>query len=224
VVFSAISTHCSVTLTVAVLLGGLGSGVSAMVAAFSVMSVPDGAVTLTVRCTVHVVFGAILPFSWADDLSYSLVCRSRASAQSRRGGRSFPPACSTLREQRCQGPQVSYRQRKPKRLMLKSPGQGYVRVPQLDSEMWVHWQKRKARRQTPTLRASSAILLARFLLTQSRAMAKMPIAATECRLLCSPACGSNAKHHLRAAVQLDILFGAEQDAGSVRHPRILLPR
>jgi hypothetical protein len=52
----------------------------------------------------------------------------------------------------------------------------------------------------------------------------MPIAANECRLLRCPARGSNAKHHLRAAVQLDILLGAEQDAGSLSHPGILLPR
>ena len=55
--------HCTVTLTVAVLLARLGSGVSAMVAAFSVITVPAGAVTFTVRRTVHVVFGAMLPFS-----------------------------------------------------------------------------------------------------------------------------------------------------------------
>jgi len=48
----------------AVLLAGLGSGLSAVTAAFSVITVPDGAVTFTVRRTVHVVFGAMLLFSW----------------------------------------------------------------------------------------------------------------------------------------------------------------
>ena len=55
--------HCTLMLTVAVLLARFGSGVSAMVAAFAVIAVPAGAVTLTVRRTVHVVFGAMLPFS-----------------------------------------------------------------------------------------------------------------------------------------------------------------
>jgi hypothetical protein len=58
------AAHCTLMLTVAVLLAGLGSSVSAKVAAFSVMTVPDGAVTFTVSCTVHVVFGAMLAFSW----------------------------------------------------------------------------------------------------------------------------------------------------------------
>jgi hypothetical protein len=35
-----------------------------MVAALSVVTVPDGAVTFTVSRTVHVVFGTILAFSW----------------------------------------------------------------------------------------------------------------------------------------------------------------
>ncbi len=35
-----------------------------MVAALSVITVPAGAVTFTVRRTVHVVFGAMLLFSW----------------------------------------------------------------------------------------------------------------------------------------------------------------
>ena len=51
-------------LTVAMLLARFGSGVSAMVAAFSVITVPAGAVTLTVRRTVHVVLGAMPLFSW----------------------------------------------------------------------------------------------------------------------------------------------------------------
>jgi hypothetical protein len=38
--------------------------VSAIVAAFSVIVVPAAAVTFTVSCTVHVVFGAMLLFSW----------------------------------------------------------------------------------------------------------------------------------------------------------------
>jgi hypothetical protein len=46
------------------LLARFGSGVSAMVAALSVITVPAGAVTFTVRRTVHVVFGAMLLFSW----------------------------------------------------------------------------------------------------------------------------------------------------------------
>lgn len=62
------------------------------------------------------------------------------------------------------------------------------------------------------------VLLARFLLTQSTGNGKDAIAATECRLLGSSARGSNAKHHLRAAFQLDILLGVEQDAGSLSHP------
>ena len=51
-------------LTVAVLLARLGSGVSAMVAALSVITVPAGAVTFTVTLTVHVVLGAMALFSW----------------------------------------------------------------------------------------------------------------------------------------------------------------
>jgi hypothetical protein len=62
--FLAISVHCTVRLTVAMLLAMFGSGVSAVVAAFSVITVPDGAVTFTVSRTVHVVFRSILPFSW----------------------------------------------------------------------------------------------------------------------------------------------------------------
>jgi hypothetical protein len=58
-----ISVHWTERLTVAVLLAIFGSVVSAMVAAFSVIIVPDGAVTFTVRRTVHVVFGAMLLFS-----------------------------------------------------------------------------------------------------------------------------------------------------------------
>jgi hypothetical protein len=49
-------------LTVAMLLARFESVESAMVAALSVIIVPDGAVTLTVRRTVHVVFGAMLLF------------------------------------------------------------------------------------------------------------------------------------------------------------------
>jgi hypothetical protein len=63
-VFLSISDQCTVTLTVVVLLAMFGSGVSAMVAAFSVITVPEGAVTFTVKRTVHVVFGAMLLFSW----------------------------------------------------------------------------------------------------------------------------------------------------------------
>ena len=44
--------HCTVMLTVAVLLAMLGSSESAMVAAFSIITVPDGAVTFTVNRTV----------------------------------------------------------------------------------------------------------------------------------------------------------------------------
>jgi hypothetical protein len=61
---SAICVYCTLMLTVAVLLAMFGSNVSAIVAALSVITVPDGAVTLTVRRTVHVVFGAMLLFSW----------------------------------------------------------------------------------------------------------------------------------------------------------------
>jgi hypothetical protein len=62
-VFLSIFDHCTVMLAVAVLLAGLGSGVSARVAAFSVITVPAGAVTFTVRRTVQVVFTAMLLFS-----------------------------------------------------------------------------------------------------------------------------------------------------------------
>ena len=55
---------CTLILTVAVLLARLGSGVSAVVAAFSVITVPAGAVTFTTTLTVHVVFGAMALFSW----------------------------------------------------------------------------------------------------------------------------------------------------------------
>ena len=57
-------SYCTVVLTVAVLLARLGSNVSAIVAAFSVITVPAGAVTFTIRLTVHVVFGAMALFSW----------------------------------------------------------------------------------------------------------------------------------------------------------------
>ena len=56
--------HCTLMLTVAVLLAMFGSGVSAKVAALSLITVPAGAVTFTVNRTVHVVFGAMLLFSW----------------------------------------------------------------------------------------------------------------------------------------------------------------
>src|ERR1700757_2894466 len=52
-------SHCTLILTVAVLLARLGSGVSARVAALSVITVPGGAVTFTVSRTVHVVLGAM---------------------------------------------------------------------------------------------------------------------------------------------------------------------
>jgi len=55
--------YCTVRLAVAVLLAMFGSDVFAMVAAFSVITVAAGAVTLTVRRTVHVLFGAMLAFS-----------------------------------------------------------------------------------------------------------------------------------------------------------------
>ena len=54
--------------------------------------------------------------------------------------------------------------------------------------------------------------------------ARKPRCHNQCGLLRSSARGSNAKHHLRTAVQVDILLGAEQDAGSLSHPGILLPR
>ena len=56
--------HCTLILTVAVLLARLGSGVSSVVVALSVITVPDGAVTFTTTLTVHVVFGAMALFSW----------------------------------------------------------------------------------------------------------------------------------------------------------------
>ena len=56
--------HCTVVLTMAALFAVFGSGVSAVAAAFSVITLPDGAVTFTVSRTVHVVFGAMLLFSW----------------------------------------------------------------------------------------------------------------------------------------------------------------
>jgi hypothetical protein len=62
--FRRFSAHCTVILTVAILLAMLGSAVSAMVAALSVITVPAGAVTFTVKRTVHVVFGAMALFSW----------------------------------------------------------------------------------------------------------------------------------------------------------------
>ena len=57
------SSHCTVMFTVAMLLARFGSGVSAIVAAFSVITVPAGAVTFTTTLTVHVVFGAMALFS-----------------------------------------------------------------------------------------------------------------------------------------------------------------
>jgi hypothetical protein len=51
-------------LTVAVLLAMFGSSESAMVAAFAVIVAAGDAVTFTVNRTVHVVFGAMLLFSW----------------------------------------------------------------------------------------------------------------------------------------------------------------
>ena len=61
--FPAFSAYCTFMLTVAVLLARLGSGVSAMVAPLSVITVPAGVVTFTVNRTVQVVFGAMLLFS-----------------------------------------------------------------------------------------------------------------------------------------------------------------
>ena len=49
-------------LTAAVLLAGLGSVLYAVTAAFSVITVPEGAVTFTIRRTVHVVLGAMMLF------------------------------------------------------------------------------------------------------------------------------------------------------------------
>ena len=57
-----------------------------MVAALSVITVPDGAVTFTVTLTVHVVFGAMALFSWQTICSSSLVGRSCARPQPRRAG------------------------------------------------------------------------------------------------------------------------------------------
>ena len=51
-------SHCTLRLTVAVLLGEFGSGVFAMVAACSMITAPDGAVTFIVRRAVHVVLGS----------------------------------------------------------------------------------------------------------------------------------------------------------------------
>src|SRR5215475_5407373 len=56
--------HCTLRLTVAVLSAMFGSGVCAMVAAFAVIVEPGDPVTFTVSRTVHVVFGAMLLFSW----------------------------------------------------------------------------------------------------------------------------------------------------------------
>jgi len=50
-------------LTVAVLLAKLGSVVSSVAVALSVITVPAGAVTFTTTLTVHVVFGAMALFS-----------------------------------------------------------------------------------------------------------------------------------------------------------------
>jgi HEPN/RES N-terminal domain 1 len=61
--FPPVSHGTTVRLTVALLLARLGSGLSAMVAALSVITVPAGAVTFTVRRTVHVVLRAMAPFS-----------------------------------------------------------------------------------------------------------------------------------------------------------------
>jgi hypothetical protein len=69
--------HCTVVLTVAVLLARLGSIESAMVAPLSVITVPAGAVTFIVNRTVHVVFGAMLLFSWQTNLSCSLIADRR---------------------------------------------------------------------------------------------------------------------------------------------------
>ena len=57
-------SYCTVVLTVAVLLARLGSNVSSVVVALSVITVPEGAVTFTTTLTVHVVFGAMALFSW----------------------------------------------------------------------------------------------------------------------------------------------------------------
>ncbi len=55
--------YCTVVLTVAELLARLGSGVSSVAVAFSLITVPEGAVTFTIRRTVQVVFGAMALFS-----------------------------------------------------------------------------------------------------------------------------------------------------------------
>ena len=62
--FRLISAHGTVMRSVAMLLARLGSNISAMVAAFSVITVPGGAVTFTITLTVHVLFGAMALFSW----------------------------------------------------------------------------------------------------------------------------------------------------------------
>ena len=97
---------CTVVLTVAVLLARLGSGVSDSVAAFSVITVPAGAVTFTVSRTVHVVFGAMLLFSWQTIVPFlhrAELCMCPAPACRRCGcsRRLFPPApvSSVPREQ-----------------------------------------------------------------------------------------------------------------------------
>ena len=71
------------TLTVAILFVVFGSSVSAMVAAFAVIEAPVAAVTFTIRRSVHVVFGAMLPFSWQTILARS-------------SGYRFPPRASRV--------------------------------------------------------------------------------------------------------------------------------
>ena len=78
--------YCTLRLTVAVLLARFGSGVSDIAAAFSVITVPDASSHL--HCQTHRPCGvrSHAAVFVADDLSCSLVGRSRACAQPRRAG------------------------------------------------------------------------------------------------------------------------------------------
>jgi len=78
-------------------------------------------------------------------------------------------------------------------------------------------ESRAGDRLRPFALSSTSIAVVRFTL---------PLATAEeyskYRLLHSSTCGCDANDQLRATVQLDIFLRAEQDAGSLSHPGILL--
>jgi hypothetical protein len=90
--------------------------------------------------------------------------------------------------------------------------------------MWVCSHKRQRVGDEPRPRLIERGSSVRLLSHSVPGTAKNAHCRNQYRLLRSSTCGRNAKHHLRATVQSDILFRAKQDAGGLSHPRVLLPR